>query len=249
MLKAWAREVLDRFGYEIKRKTADLSADERAMVERTRAFTATGPGRVVGLMDAVKYLVNNRIEGSIVECGVWRGGSVMAAAWTLLALGDTSRDLYLFDTFEGMSPPSEHDRLMDGTPAGQILQDLERSEAEGNYWCFAGLDLVKKNVLSTGYPAERVHFIKGKVEDTLPASAPDRIALLRLDTDWYESTRHELLHLYPRLVEGGVLIVDDYGAWQGARRAVDEFFRERDFAPLFGRLDYTGRLAVKLRSA
>ncbi len=245
MLKQWARGVLDQFGYELKRKTADLAADELDMVERTRGLTATSPGRIVGLMDAVKYLHNNRIAGDIVECGVWRGGSIMTAAWTLLALGDASRNLYLFDTFEGMSAPTAHDRLMDGTPAGDILQSLERSEEAGNYWCVAGLEMVKRNVLSTGYPPERIHFVKGKVEDTVPAQAPERVALLRLDTDWYESTRHELVHLYPRLVEKGVLIVDDYGAWQGARQAVDEYFAEPAFAPLFGRLDYTGRLAIK----
>jgi len=112
-------------------------------------------------------------------------------------------------------------------------------------WAMAPLDRVRRNVLATGYPAERVHFIQGKVEDTLPANAPDRIALLRLDTDWYESTHHELTHLYPRLSPGGVLIIDDYGHWQGSRLAVDEFFAARAYTPLLGRMDYTGRMMVK----
>ena len=95
---------------------------------------------------------------------------------------------------------------------------------------------------ATGYPAERLHFVEGKVEDTIPEQAPERIALLRLDTDWYESTRHELEHLYPRLSPGGVLIIDDYGHWEGARQAVDEYFKGEVY---LHRIDYTGRLAIK----
>jgi O-methyltransferase len=100
-------------------------------------------------------------------------------------------------------------------------------------------------VLSTGYPAERVHLVEGRVEDTLPAAAPEEIALLRLDTDWYESTKHELVHLYPRLSPGGVLILDDYGHYEGARRAVDEYFESAGGRPLLTRVDYTGRVGIK----
>jgi hypothetical protein len=108
-----------------------------------------------------------------------------------------------------------------------------------------GLDAVRRTVLGSGYPAERVHFVEGRVEDTLPAHAPEQLALLRLDTDWYESTRAEMEHLYPRLVPGGVLIIDDYGHWEGARRAVDEHFAAHGPAPLLHRIDYTARIAVK----
>ena len=109
----------------------------------------------------------------------------------------------------------------------------------------AGFDEVRRNLASTGYPSDRLHFIRGRVEDTIPASAPESIALLRLDTDWYESTRHELTHLYPRLVRGGVLIIDDYGHWQGARQATDEYFSVLGSPVLLHRIDYTGRIAVK----
>ncbi len=94
------------------------------------------------------------------------------------------------------------------------------------------------------YPAERVHFVPGKVEDTVPQKAPESIALLRLDTDWYSSTRHELEHLYPRLVSGGVLILDDYGWWQGARQATDEWLRDNGFQLALWRAG-TGRVAIK----
>jgi O-methyltransferase len=244
MLAYRVHRVIRHLGYELRRPTAGLRPPEVDLYSRVRPYTATTPERVVGLIDAVKYVTKNGIPGSIVECGVWRGGSVMTIAWTLLELGDTSRDIYLYDTFEGMSEPSDKDRLHDGTPVAQTLATLDRKE-EGNLWAFAPLDAVKRNVLSTGYPAERIHFVQGKVEDTLPAQAPERIALLRLDTDWYESTRHELVHLYPRLSAQGVLIIDDYGDWQGARQAVDEYFAGQPYTPLLTRMDTTGRMAIK----
>lgn len=93
-----------------------------------------------------------------------------------------------------------------------------------------------------------LEFVIGPVEETLITKVPERIALLRLDTDWYESTRAELEYLYPRLVVGGVLIVDDYGHWKGARKAVDEYFAALgNDAPLLNRLDYTGRMAVRCK--
>jgi hypothetical protein len=106
-------------------------------------------------------------------------------------------------------------------------------------------DATREVVLSAGYPEQRIHFVRGPVEKTLPQSAPDRLALLRLDTDWYESTRHELIHLYPSLSSGGVLIVDDYGEWDGCRRAVDEYFASEAPPVLLNRIDQVARIAVK----
>jgi len=236
--------LLKRLGYELRRPTGGLGPTEVELFQRVRPFTGTTPQRVVGLVDAVKYVTRNKIPGSIVECGVWRGGSVMAVAWTLLELGDTARDIYLFDTFEGMSPPTEKDKLWDGTLVADALAARDRTQPD-NLWAYAPLEAVQRNVRSTGYPADRFHFVQGKVEDTLPAQAPEQIALLRLDTDWYESTRHELTHLYPRLAPNGVLIIDDYGDFQGARLAVDEYFAGQAYAPLLSRMDSTGRMAIK----
>ena len=146
----------------------------------------------------------------------------MVAAKTLLRLGDTRRTLHLFDTFAGMPNPSEHDYDYSGTSAGS------RVHAETGVEAYAPLDQVKRAMESTGYPRERLRYVVGRVEDTIPASAPDRIALLRLDTDWYESTRHELVHLFPRLAVGGVLIIDHYGYWEGSRRATDEYFAQSE---------------------
>jgi hypothetical protein len=156
----------------------------------------------------------------------------------------TDRDLYLFDTFEGMSAPTNIDVDFRGRRASQSLASTSRSDQD-SYWCCASLEDVKRSVATVGYPEERIHYVQGKVEDTVPTQAPPEIALPRLDTDWYESTKHELNHFYPRLSSGGVLIVDDYGHWKGSRQATDEFIAATPDFGLLTRIDYTGRLAIK----
>jgi hypothetical protein len=244
MIRSRATWLLRRLGYDLVHRDQAFERDELSMLRRVEPFTMTSRQRVVGLIDAVKYVHANRVPGAFVECGVWRGGSMMAAALTLLELGDTSRELFLFDTFQGMTPPTSKDSLFDGTPASEVLRNARRDEAE-SYWCVADQRDVHENMLSTGYPSAKIHLVPGQVEETIPAHAPDAIALLRLDTDWYESTRHELVNLYGRLARHGVLIIDDYGHWQGARRAVDEFLATLDVRPFMTRLDYTGRLLIK----
>jgi len=224
----------------------DIDAQARDIIAAARPYTMTSPERLFASIEAARYAIAAGIPGGIVECGVWRGGSMMAAALALKARGDTSRGLYLFDTFEGMSAPTDKDVTIDGKAASELLE-TPRSTAADSPWCYAGLDDVRANLGSTGYPAEHIHFVQGKVEDTLPSRAPQSIAVLRLDTDWYESTRHELEHLYPRLSAGGVLIIDDYGHWEGCRKAVDEYFAQKGIPLLLARIDYTGRMALKPR--
>lgn len=167
----------------------------------------------------------------------------MLAAHTLINSGDIGRTLYLYDTYSGMTEPTERDVNLHGTIAKERWKELERDTH--NEWDYASLEEVKANMESTGYPAGKLVFVKGRVEETIPMTMPDKIALLRLDTDWYESTMHELTHLYPRLVSGGVVIFDDYGHWQGAREAVDEYFEAHGHRPLLFRADYSGRIGVK----
>jgi hypothetical protein len=205
-------------------------------------FTMTSPERIYALCEAVRYLVRTGITGGIVECGVWRGGSMMAVARTLLQLGQTHYDLYLFDTFEGMTPPGREDSDYAGRHASVLLAAAGRQE---HIWGYSSLDETAKAVHSVGYPRDRIHLIRGRVEDTIPGQAPPVISLLRLDTDWYESTLHELIHLFPRLAVGGVIIVDDYGHWKGSREATDQYLRECNVRLLLTRIDYTGRLGVK----
>jgi hypothetical protein len=222
----------------------DVDQSKSPIVEKVRPYTMTSVERIFHLIAAVEYIVANDMPGSIVECGVWKGGSMMAVALTLLQVGDSSRDLYLYDTFEGMSAPAAMDVRYDDTPAREILAGREKTT--DNNWGYSPLDDVRRNLLSTGYPEDKIHFIKGKVEDTLPKHVPDTIALLRLDTDWYESTLQELMHLYPRLVPGGPFIIDDYGWWKGARKAVDEYLATLDGKPLLHRIDDSARAGIKV---
>jgi O-methyltransferase len=220
----------------------DFDEADKELYRRVGPYTMTTPPRVYALVRAVEYVVARGVPGAIVECGVWRGGSMMAAALTLLRLDAADRELYLYDTFAGMPPPTDVDTTRSGERAADLLAE---GDEESHIWAIASLADVRDTVLSTHYPQERIHFVEGLVEDTLPATAPDQIALLRLDTDWYSSTKHELEQLYPRLAPGGVMILDDYGHWQGARQAVDEYLAANRISLLLNRVDGTARIAVK----
>lgn len=222
--------------HDLDQRTADT-------IRKVLPYTMTSVARIGALCESIQYISDTGLAGSIVECGVWRGGSMLAAAETLSAAGDLERDLYLFDTFEGMSAPTAFDVRASGVAARDLWEQARRGDGASD-WCYADIADVRAVMGLTEYPAEKVHFIKGKVEDTLPERAPENIALLRLDTDWYESTRHELNHLFDRISPGGILILDDYGDWQGAKRAVDEFIAERGLRLYLQRLDDSGRLVV-----
>jgi hypothetical protein len=198
------------------------------------------------LYQAVRFLAARGVPGDIVECGVWRGGSCMVAALTLQMLGDVSRRIWLYDTFTGMTEPTSRDRDVYGGTALDMQGRANTDEGRPTPFQFvASLADVRANMAATGLPEDRVVFVEGPVEETLPATRPDQIALLRLDTDWYESTLHSLRHLYPRLATGGILLSDDYGDWPGVREAVDGYLAEVDQQLLLHRIDNTGRIAVK----
>jgi hypothetical protein len=216
-------------------------AEARATITAVKPWTMTSYDRIFALILAVRYIVQHGIPGEVVECGVWRGGSMQAVARTLLNLDAADRDLHLFDTFEGMPPPTEDDRRLGGASAAELM---ERGPRPALVKAIAALDDVRAGMQRTGYPADLIHYHPGKVEDTLPDAAPAEIALLRLDTDWYESTKHELEQLYGRLSHGGVLIIDDYDYWEGSRKAVDEFVAATGARLLLIPID-TGRIAVK----
>jgi O-methyltransferase len=215
------------------------------LAERVRAFTMTSFERMYALYKAVEFIEQAGIPGSIVECGVWRGGSMMLVAHQLLAMGCRDRDLYLFDTYEGLPRP---DQVRDVDVWGNRAIDgwlPHQTSEESSHWANASLDDVRTNLFSTGYPEGRLHFVKGMVERTIPDKAPAEIALLRLDTDWYASTKHEMEQLFPRLARNGILIIDDYGHFEGARQAIDEYIFEHRLPVLLNRIDYSGRLIVK----
>ncbi|WP_214072039.1 TylF/MycF/NovP-related O-methyltransferase [Mucilaginibacter sp. dw_454] len=253
MIRKTVRGLAQRFGYDIVKPDERLVVDglpadfDAATVEtykKVKPYTMTTPERIASLVNAVNYLVKNKIEGDFVECGVWRGGSTMAAIDTLLKNGDKSREIYLYDTYEGMSEPTEIDKVFTGTGADVLMETTDREDPT-SVWCYSAIEEVQRNVGTLKYPAEKIHFVKGKVEDSIPQTLPGKIALLRLDTDFYESTAHELEHLYPLLVPGGVIIIDDYGHWEGARKAVDEYIESQKLPLLLNRIDYTGRIGIK----
>jgi O-methyltransferase len=228
----------------------DVSLADQAIIAEANQYSMTNFNRQAALIEAVRHIERRQIRGAFVECGVWRGGSVLAMLRTLLSLGVTDRDIYLYDTFEGMTEPTEADV---SAYHGSALSAWKVAQGKGErVWkeffneSYFNEEDVRRLLVSTGYPAERLHFVKGPVEQTIPSIVPDAIALLRLDTDWYESTRHEMQHLYPLLPQGGALIIDDYGHWDGCRKAIDEFFSTGHTPPiLLNRVDYSCRVGVK----
>lgn len=236
---------LEMATYDLKTGMGDADPGFFPHYERCRNYSMTSWQRLYSLYSATKYLVSANIPGDFVECGVWRGGSMMMAALTLVALGQTDRRLFLFDTFEGLPKPDEKFDVDVWGNSGLEAWEPHRKSDTSSDWAYASLEEVRANMESTGYPMDKVFLVKGMVEVTLPSSAPANIAMLRLDTDWYESTRHELEHLYPRLSKSGILIIDDYGHFLGARKAVDEYLKKVAAPPLLTRVDYAGRIAIK----
>lgn len=240
--KETIQRFLNSFGYEIRRTMALEPAMEKefkALLELLDVTHLQSRDRLYALFKSVEYVVRNKIEGAVVETGVFKGASLAFVARQLRSLDDMDRKIYLYDTFEGWPEPGRGDTVcgaaLEQTKVEKIHEGIKPT-----------LEEVRANVLRTGYPAENFVFVKGKVEDTLPGTMPEKIALLRIDTDWHESVYHSLKHLFPRLVRGGVLIVDDYGHWQGAKDAVDQYFSETKTPFLLNRIDYTGRVGIKL---
>jgi hypothetical protein len=221
-------KILNGFGYKIiKDNFNEEYAEFLDIYESCKPYTMTSVERMYALYKGVEYVVKHQIPGDFVECGVWKGGSSMLIAKTLLKFGVSDRKIWMYDTYEGMSEPTENDKA--------------------SVWCFSSLDEVKSNLKLTGYNETLIHFVKGKVEDTIPGEIPaGDIALLRLDTDWYESTKHEMIHMFPKLVKSGVLIIDDYGHWVGAKKAIDEYVEANKIILFLNKVDYSGRMAIKL---
>jgi len=228
---------------QLRAGMSNLEPEFLALYEQCRQYTMTSWERLYALYKSVQYVVENKIPGDLVECGVWRGGSMKLVAHVLHALGDTNRTLFLYDTFEGMTEP---DPTVDIDFSGnQATNDWREVQRRGVKWSYAPVEEVYEILATSEYPMEKVKLVKGAVEETIPRIIPASIALLRLDTDWCSSTKHEMEHLYPKLSPQGILILDDYGHYQGARRGVDEYLSKLDKKPLLHRIDYCCRLAVK----
>lgn len=202
-----------------------------SLVERCQPYTMTTPERMWALREAIRCIDNNYVDGAIVECGVWRGGSMMFSA---LSTRD-QRHLYLFDTFDGMTAPCEHDITHAGVPGERLYKSAKFR---------VGLREVKDNMKSTGYPQDLIHYVVGDIRETAK-DFKEPIALLRLDTDFYDSTKAELEYLYPLVQRGGVVILDDPGEWDGCNKAMQEFLDTLYPCPLVHRIDYSARMWVK----
>jgi O-methyltransferase len=239
------RAGLARLGYSVQKLgpppiPIDCDEDTAEVIRRVQPYTLTPPKRVMALREAIRYVVGAGIEGAVVECGVWRGGSMMAAAMTLLELEASDRELHMFDTFTEMPAPDERDVGVSGVRWSEIAEETLADPV----FELLPLQEVRRLIEGTGYQSERLHFHQGLVEETIPDQAPETIALCRLDTDWYRSTAHEMRHLYPRIAPGGVLIVDDYGEFLGAREAVDEFLEADGRSVMLNRVDSSCRVIV-----
>lgn len=245
LFSVFIRPILRKLGIDLVRYQdsivpQDFEELNIRIYNSVRNYTMTSAERINALIEATKYIIRGKIDGAFVECGVWKGGSVMAMALTLKEMGE-EREIYLYDTFSGMSAPSD----VDGEIALEMFSKSRTSE-DSSDWLLSPIEEVEKNIFETGYPKEKYHLIKGRVEDTIPEQIPQQIALLRLDTTLYESTKHELIHLFPLLSPKGVIILDDYGRWQGAKKAVDEYIAENKLCVLLNRIDSQGRIAIKM---
>ena len=208
-------------------------------IEIVSPFTMTSVERIGALYDSLEYIRANNIQGDFVECGVWKGGNILGIIEYLAFHKMTDRKVFLYDTFEGMTPPQDIDKDLNGRKAESILEDV---------MCISPIDEVRETILRSSFPMANVTFVVGDVCKTLNNANnlhKNNLALLRLDTDWYASTKKEMEVLYPKLNFGGVLIVDDYGHWKGSKTAVDEYFEGQGILPRIEQIDYTGIKIIK----
>jgi O-methyltransferase len=258
MFKKAGKSIFSALGLEVRRRPAsnvvkmpvELSVAEQGIIDyvQEHQLSMTSNERLWATLMACKHVIERGIEGDFVECGVWRGGNAFIAA-SIFKLYGESRRVYLFDTFGGMTAPTEKDkRVVDDTSAMDVFRQNQKDTH--NEWCYASIEDVRNNFSKAGLLRENVVFVEGDVVKTLDddANLPSQISVLRLDTDWYESTLKELEVLYPRLGLGGVLIVDDYGHWAGAKQATDEYFTKHQNRPFLQYTDYSGRVAVKFEA-
>ena len=205
-------------------------AEFSVLFRKVRRHTMCSNARLRGLHWAVRYVVQNKITGDLVECGAAKGGSAALMALTLRQLKEHRR-IWLFDTFEGLPAPTaeDPDYAIANLFTGDCLGTLDEVRS-----LFARLEIL-----------DEANFVKGLFQDTLAHTPIPPIAVLHIDGDWYQSVKVCLEKLYDKVVPGGIIQFDDYGYWQGARKAVDEFFESRGIPKNLKRLDYSGRSLVK----
>jgi len=205
-------------------------------IDLVKPYTKSSETRLEAMADALCKVDADRVAGDIVECGVWKGGNIMLAR-----ILSPTRACWMFDTFDGMTEPHPtFDVKRDGERA---IDRYNQKKNGGTKWDAVSLAEVQAGFMQLGLVTEKVHFVAGPVEQSLQTIKPMRIAILRLDVDWYVPTKAALEALYGRISLNGFLIVDDYGHWMGCKQAVDEYFRTG--TPPFRDADYTCRVFRK----
>lgn len=238
--------VINKKGMEASRLPIELEPDEVNLILNIlkEKVSMASIERLSATLLAAKYISVNNISGAYIECGVWRGGNSIIASYVFEKYND-QRKCYLFDTYSGMTKPTQDDYSI----ATMVAASEKYNENIGdgvNNWCLASLEDVKSNFRKYSISTRNIEFIKGDVMNTIDSHPIDNIAFLRLDTDWYESTKKELESFYSKINRGGVLMIDDYGHWAGSKKAVDEFFDKLGYRPLMHTIDYTGRTVLKI---
>ena len=222
-----------------KNNIPEISEENKILINSIGDYSLTPLVRRWNLIKSLHYINQNKLEGDIVECGIWRGGNLFLAKKIQdLYYKNIKRTFYGYDTFEGMPEPS----VYDGEKVVQIYKIFLK---KGERWTEASLDDVENSIKKLFLSLDDFNLVKGKVEDTLinKKNLPSKISLLRLDTDFYESTKVELEILYPLLVQKGVLIIDDYGDFIGCRKAVDDYFFDKNV--LMISIDKSCRIIIK----
>ena len=181
-------------------------------------FTMTTILRQKQTLESVQYIIENTIEGDLIELGVWKGGSIMIMIYKLLQLGITNRHIHLYDTFNGMTQPSINDVDVHGAKAIDISRYIDLDK-----WCLSPYDEVYNNIKSTNYPMEYIHFHIGDIMNVQINDIPKQIALLRIDNDWYELHKFELPLFEPNVTQKGIITSDDYSYWSGCKKAIDDY--------------------------
>lgn len=202
-----------------------------------RPFTMTSKERIDELFESLELIRINEIEGDFVECGVWKGGNILGVMEYFDFFNIKDKKIWLYDTFRGMTTPTSVDIDLNGKKASDILNKV---------LCLSPLEEVKKTLSYSKFDEQKIKIIEGDVCSTLnyENNIPSKVCILRLDTDFYESTKKELEVLFPKLVKNGILIVDDYGHWQGSKLSVDEYFNKSTLE--IKKIDYTGIKIIKL---
>ena len=246
-IKSTIKRVFNIFNLEITTKNnfesrfnnyiAEISKEEQEILKNISEYALSSQVNQWSIIQSLKYIKSKNLEGSIVECGIYKGGTLLLIIKILKNLG-LKKSLYGYDTFEeGFDKLSEHDVDIKGKVVGEL-------KFEDNF--FPTKDEVVNILKKFGVNNENMPIlIKGKTQDTLQKSenVPEKISFLRLDTDIYEPTINQLEVLFPKLCSRGVLHIDDYGHCPGVRKAVDEYFKNKNV--WLHRVDYTCRILIK----